>query len=164
MLLILILSRNYLLFFLMVLFGLASIWWRKMLFTLLILLLIFSVYIYTPISKALEEAGVTTLSFVSHPKRPLRLIFTPNSGKEEVLSQPVLSVLSMMEKNNLTNFQLSTKLNIDDYINQRIIEGGYPVIYDMKSNFYFITIEELMNYKNCLILDSSETIYLVDCY
>jgi len=92
----------------------------------------------------------------------MRLILTSGTGKE-LLTHQVLRMLDLMEIHDITNYQISTKLGEDLSISQRITESSWPILRENDSPYYFLYDEEILDFKDCTIIDFKEPIYLVNC-
>jgi hypothetical protein len=104
-----------------------------------------------------------TVPSVQHPKTVLTNLFTPDSG-QEVLPIPVQNMLEMLHKHMLENYKLSPEFSINAEIMQRMVEAAWPIKLEMDSPFIFINTDETDQYQDCVIIDDSEDLTLVDCH
>ncbi len=144
------------------LFIIGSVLVRKSFWTLLSVILIFSIINLTPFLDAFKEFTSVNIATLSHPKKPLRLILTPNSGKE-VLNHDVLKMLDMIDSNQLLDFTVSPTKNLNEYNKQRIVESAWPIRNNPESKFIFVFENELAKYQSCYVMDQRELIFLVNC-
>lgn len=100
---------------------------------------------------------------INHPKSVLVNLFSPNTGLE-VLPIPVQNMLSMLHSNSIDSFKLSDVFAVNPEITQRIVESAWPKKLVDNSPYVFITTNEADLYKNCLVIDDSEDLTLVDCH
>ncbi len=56
-------------------------------------------------------------------------------GGEYVLPRPVLAIISHLRANRAASFYLSSEVGKDPEINQRFIEGSYPIRYSEDAHF-----------------------------
>jgi len=157
-----LLSGNFFFLLITLLFIIASVLVRKSFWTLLSVILIFSIIYLTPFLDAFIEFTTVNIATLSHPKKPLRLILTPNSGKE-VLNHDVLEMLGMIDSNQLLDFTVSPTISLDEYTKQRIVESAWPIRNNPEAKFIFVFENELAKYQSCNVLDQRELIYLVNC-
>ena len=155
-------SKNYIYLIIIFIFLLGSLVIRKNYLLFLAGILFFSMLLYSPVLSGVTKLAQSNLITLSHPKKPMRLILTPGSGKE-VLTHQVLKMLDLIENHDLPNYQISTKLGEDLLIRQRITESAWPILREKNSPYYFIYEEEFLDYQDCSIIDSKEPIYLVNC-
>jgi hypothetical protein len=161
-LIISVLLKNYAILIPFIFFLLSTMIMRKPSKLVLVLTILISIIFFNPSPNAYIHMITSTISTVHHPKKPFRLIVEPNSGKE-VLPHQVLKMLDMIEENEIDEYQLSSKFEMDILIKQRIVESAWPIKLDGKSNYFFIYEEELDDYLSCSIIDQRESIYLVNC-
>ena len=160
--LVLIYSKNYAFLIINFIFLIGSLIIRKNYWLFLASILFFSMLIYSPILDGFTKLAQSNLITLSHPKKPLRLILTPGSGKE-VLTHQVIKMLDLIEIHEIPNYQISSQLDQDLLITQRIIESAWPIRREKDSPYYLIFEEEILDYQDCSIIDSKDPIYLVNC-
>lgn len=81
-------------------------------------------------------------------------------GMEEgVKNKKILNIISIIEKNNLTNFNLSEELLKSIKIKQRVFEGSYPSRFNKESKNLITKNPQ----NNCEIKDKNKNIYLIIC-
>jgi hypothetical protein len=88
--------------------------------------------------------------------------FSENSGISYAVSNEVIESKSILKRNKIAHFNLSTKLKEDTYFYQRSLEFNYPVIAKQSSEFIFFTIEEDIN-ENCEVIETGKYLKLVKC-
>jgi len=107
----------------------------------------------------LKESDINSLHYYQNT---IQNVFTPNSG-QEVLPQPVLQMLEIIETNQIEDYQLSDLLEKDPSIFQRISESAWPVRMSSTSKYFFITPNEIENYTACTMIGQSGETVLVVC-
>jgi predicted membrane protein len=155
-------SKQYVFLIIIFIFLIGSLVIRKNYLLFLAGILFFSMLLYSPVLSGVTKLAQSNLITLSHPKKPMRLILTPGSGKE-VLTNQVLKMLDLIDIHEIPNYQISTKLGEDLLIRQRITESAWPIRRENGSPYYLIDEEEFLNYKDCSIIDSKDPIYLVNC-
>ena len=99
---------------------------------------------------------------LKNPYQSFQNIFTPNTGTE-ILPSQVKQMLIMLEDNHLKDYQLSSELENDIYIMQRMVESAWPIKLENSSLNYFSSRKDLELYASCKILDQKEDVVLVYC-
>jgi len=155
-------SKNYVFLIIIFIFLIGSLVIRKNYLLFIAGILFFSMLLYSPVLFGFTKLAQSNLITLSHPKKPMRLILTPGSGKE-VLTHQVIKMLDLIDIHDIPNYQISTKLGEDLLIRQRITESSWPVHRENGSPYYLIYEEEFLNYQDCSIIDFQEPIYLVNC-
>lgn len=123
--------------------------------------MIFFVFNTSTLDYLLMIKKADTPSF-QHPKGVISTIFTPNSGRE-VLPKQVQNMLSLIESTHITEYKISNEIINNGENVQRIVESAWPVRLEESSPFIFITIDEEVNYDDCIRIDQIEDVILVNC-
>jgi len=66
---------------------------------------------------------------------------SPRSG-EIALTEPVLHSIEMLRNNDIENFRLSPAMTEEAFVEQRLIEGAWPIRFDEHSSFLLAYLEE----------------------
>lgn len=155
------LNRFYAVFLLF--FFFVQLLFRKRYFMLLVVS-VFSLALFkTPTLETLQSLREKSLAFAWNPRVPLDVIFTPRAG-EEVLPDEVQDILFILRELELSSYALSPKLEKDDLIYQRTLEGVFPREYDPNSPYIFAFARETeYDTPDCRLIESREEIELVYC-
>ena len=105
---------------------------------------------------------VSNLNTIQNPKQTLTRIFKPNSG-QEVLPPQIQQMLSLLETNQITSYQLSDQLNSDPLINQRITEAAWPIKKEPEAYFLLRYSTERIKQSSCVLVDQRKEIALDYC-
>jgi hypothetical protein len=66
---------------------------------------------------------------------------SPHSG-EISLTEPILHGIEMLRANDIENFRLSSAMSEEAFVEQRLIEGAWPIRFDTNSNFLVAYLNE----------------------
>ena len=116
----------------------------------------------TPILETWIELKQINIESFQPLRSSLNKFFTPNSGRE-VLPDEVQQMLTLIQKNNLPDYQLSASLQKDELIKQRIVESAWPVKNEKSSQYLLYSIDDDKNTLMCNEFDRMENIILVYC-
>ena len=111
---------------------------------------------------ALNQIRTTSAESAAHPSVPLNNLITPGTGLE-VLPEEALQVLDLINTNKVEAYSISSVLNEDYHIMQRIVESAWPVRMREDARHVFIRVEEIPDYAKCQLIEQKELIALVHC-
>jgi len=134
---------------------------RREYFTLVMISVLVFVTFYIPVLDTWEKLRLSNLDSIQNPRRTLTSIFEPNSG-QEVLPPQVQLMLSLLETNHITSYQLSDRLNADMLINQRITESAWPIKKEPQA-YYLLRYSTEIIKPSCIVVDQRKEIALDYC-
>lgn len=146
-------------------FFLAVFFFHKFdhnIFGLLVLILfLFS----TPALDTFVQLRNTTKYSFENKREVFEELFTPGSGLLTLESIPseVKEMLILLDRYPLKNYQISTGLEENPLILQRIIETSWPIKMEPFSQYSFLYISEKNLYKDCEEIGHETEIILVYC-
>lgn len=146
-----------------VVFFVAFAIFRRVYFTLVMVLILAIVLFYTPVLGTWVHLRSSNLNVIQNPKQTLPRIFQPNSG-QEVLPPQVQQMLSLLETNRVTSYQLSERIYSDPLINQRITEAAWPIRKEPKSYYLFKYFNEAIKHPSCIMIDQRKEMELDYCH
>ena len=88
--------------------------------------------------------------------------FKKSYGINYALEPNVIEINSIIKKNKLSSFNLSTKLLNDKYLYQRSVEFNYPIRINKNSKFIFLDKEEVYS-NSCKIVETGNFTKLIEC-
>lgn len=107
--------------------------------------------------------GILTLHAIQHPKETLSILFMPDSGRG-VLPSKVQEMVSLLEANQVTSYQVASPICLDGAIMQRITEAAWPKKMDTRSGYLLNTVDGIKIQSSCITLDRKKEIELVYCH
>jgi hypothetical protein len=116
----------------------------------------------TPALHTLTKLEQLNLSILQKIKPSLANIFTPNSGQEALPIQ-VRRMLSLLQTNRITKYQLSYQLIQEAITQQRIIESAWPIRPDATAHYFLYLAEEPRHAPTCVEIDQRKDVVLVYC-
>lgn len=143
-------------------FYLVSLLLPKPSFALVLVSIIAYVFVSSVSFSAFTQVRKTIDITTEHPSQPLNNLMLPRTGLD-VLPEPVLQMLDMIDEHELTNYRLSPKYNENYRIVQRIVESAWPLRMTEQAANVFTMIDETDNFSTCTLIDQSEEVALVNC-
>ncbi len=143
-------------------FYLVSLLLPKPSFTLVLVSVVAYVFLSSVSFSAFTQVRKTVELAMENPSQPLNNLLLPHTGLE-VLPEPVLQMLDMINEHELTNYRLSPKYNENYRIVQRIIESAWPLRMTEQAANVFTMIDETGDFSACKLIDQSEEVALVNC-
>lgn len=136
---------------------------RRGYFALVMVSVLVIVAFYIPVLDTWANLRLSNLNTIQNPKQTLVSIFKPNSG-QEVLPPQVQQILSLLETNHITSYQLSDQLSSDPLINQRITEAAWPIKKEPEAYYSLRYLTELIRQPSCVVVDQRKKIALDYCH
>jgi hypothetical protein len=111
------------------------------------------------VDTAVQIRASNLISFQSF-KPSMSNLFTPESGRN-ILAQDVQQMISLLEENEITEYQLSSLFNAETKI--LITEAAWPIRQNDTSPYLLYGIEEHGNLAGCTTLDERKVVALAYC-
>ena len=88
------------------------------------------------------------------------IFYKENVGlKEGIKNEEILSILKLIKKNKLKEYNLADELYNSEKIMHRVYEGAYPSRYNASSPHLITKIKDI----NCKFIEKLNSVYLLDC-
>ena len=88
--------------------------------------------------------------------------FKANAGAAYSVSKEIIETKNIIQKNYLSDFNLSITFKKDTYLYQRTIEFNYPIrVSENSKNIFFLQEEDIA--ENCNIVENGKYLKLVHC-
>lgn len=143
-------------------FYLVSLLLPKPSFTLVLVSVVAYVFLSSVSFSAFTQVRKTVELAMENPSQPIKNLLLPHTGLD-VLPEPVLQMLAMIDEHAITSYRLSPKLNADYHIVQRIVESAWPLRMTEQATYVFTAKDETGDFSTCKLIDQAEEVALVNC-
>jgi len=131
-------------------------------FTIIAVSIFVIILFKTPVLDTWTEIKDSNLYTFQSFKPSISKLFTPDSGKD-ILPSDVRKMLSLLQENKITKYQLCNSFEFDPLINQRIVESAWPIRKEVTSRYLLCPTEEVKNMTACTEIARQKDVSLAYC-